>query len=362
MQRETSIYLDLLRFSAAFVVLVVHASGGGITGGVLWQLGAYGQTAVMAFFVLSGYVIGFVSNNKERKPFDFLIARVSRLYSVILPAILITWLCNEFGGLLIKEEYAGPWNDGEKMEYFRYFISLLMLQDVWGIKLSPTNNGPFWSITFETFYYAFFGVVFYLRSKLRFIILAVLFCIAGPTIVLLFPLWLLGYFANSVHRNGGLASYPVLAFLGFVASASILVFSPQYRSHFDFASPVIDRESIVGDYLDGIAVFLHLLVVPVVAGRAGFILLLIRKPLTFVASLTFSLYLFHQPLVRVFAGMSPFIADPGSIANVAFVYLATFAVILLVGVPAERSKKILANYLNVVVDRYQLRNGLSGRL
>src|SRR5579871_4979281 len=57
MRPATSLYLDLVRALAAFTVFMGHASGQFFTAGLLWQTGLYDQTAVMVFFVLSGFVI-----------------------------------------------------------------------------------------------------------------------------------------------------------------------------------------------------------------------------------------------------------------------------------------------------------------
>jgi peptidoglycan/LPS O-acetylase OafA/YrhL len=344
LDKKTSIYLDFVRFTAALVVLIGHTSGGSMTGGFLWQLGSYGQTAVMAFFVLSGYVIGFVAINKETTIKDYFIARASRIYSVVIPAIIITFLCNEFGGALIRSEYTGPWNQNEPMEYERYLLTLFMTQDIWGLKLSPTNNGPFWSISFEVFYYAFFAVLFYIRDYIKILILSLLFMASGPTIVILFPLWLIGYYAYRVHHQGEFKPNTHVANILLFFSAMLLVLSPQYREYFDYSIKGISRDSIFGDYLDAFAIFIHILMIPIVFKKYGEFLLKMGRYITFLAALTFSLHLFHQPLVRFFAGISPFIEKPGSLSNVAFVYLTTFSVVLLVGVPAERSKKHL-NYL-----------------
>lgn len=66
MNKEMSLYLDLIRFVSAFLVFVYHSFGNGITGGFLWQIGGYGHTAVMVFFVLSGYVIAYVIVDKRK--------------------------------------------------------------------------------------------------------------------------------------------------------------------------------------------------------------------------------------------------------------------------------------------------------
>ena len=57
MQKETSIYLDAVRFAAACLVVIYHAYGLKITGGFLWWLGGYGPTSVMVFLYYLGMLL-----------------------------------------------------------------------------------------------------------------------------------------------------------------------------------------------------------------------------------------------------------------------------------------------------------------
>ena len=337
MKQEISIYLDLVRFSAALLVLVYHTYGRGITGGFLWQISSYGHTAVIVFFVLSGYVIGFVAHSKEKTISEFLAARASRLYSVVFPAVILTFACNEFGRYFILDIYNGPWNEDEPNKYLRYIAALLMLQNIWGVDLSPTNNGVFWSLSYEFFYYLFFATLFYMRGKRKIILLFLLAAIAGPAIVSLFPIWGLGYLAYRFHFSNKVVLHPKVALLLFILSLIILIASPTYRGLVNYKAPVI-RGTALLDYIDGIAFFVHLLVAPIVVKKISKMLVMTREVIVFMSSMTFSLYLFHLPLVRLFAGISPFIDKPSSYANIIFVYLMTIFVILLLGIPVERSK------------------------
>lgn len=295
----------------------------------------------MVFFVLSGYVIAFVTATKERNITDYFCARASRIYSIVLPAIIVTLICNELGNVYIGAEYTGPWHKDEPNEYLRYFVTLFMLQNVWGVELSPTNNGPFWSITFEVFYYAFYAFIFFLKGYPRLILLGTTALIAGPTVVILFPTWLLGYYAYYLCRNGPVNLNQITAYILFISGGLILAFSPQIRQFFDQTLPMIDRQSIIGDYIDSVGFFLNLVAAPIVLAKLGRFLNLFRVPIVFLSSLTFSLYLFHQPLVRFFAGVSPFISDPASLNNRLFIYSMTLLAVIVVGIPAERSKRRL---------------------
>src|ERR1700740_120911 len=83
-----SLYLDALRFGAAFTVLVSHYAAGRYSGGLFWQVMPYGRIAVLLFFVLSGFVIAWITETRESSLEDYGLSRVARLYSVILPAAL----------------------------------------------------------------------------------------------------------------------------------------------------------------------------------------------------------------------------------------------------------------------------------
>ena len=106
MNRETSIYLDLIRFTAAVFVFLTHASREQSSGGFLWQL-QFGREAVDVFFVLSGFVIAHVVETRERSALAYAVARAARLYSVALPALALTFLLDRIGQPLRPENYVG---------------------------------------------------------------------------------------------------------------------------------------------------------------------------------------------------------------------------------------------------------------
>ncbi len=74
-----SIYLDALRFVAAFVVFLSHYATHAFSGGVLWQIEPYGRTAVLVFFVLSGVIIAWVTESREETLREFAISRIARI-------------------------------------------------------------------------------------------------------------------------------------------------------------------------------------------------------------------------------------------------------------------------------------------
>ncbi len=57
------------------VVFLGHVAGTRLTGGFLWQLGPYTGEAVTVFFVLSGFVIAYATDQRETSARSYLIAR-----------------------------------------------------------------------------------------------------------------------------------------------------------------------------------------------------------------------------------------------------------------------------------------------
>jgi peptidoglycan/LPS O-acetylase OafA/YrhL len=55
-------------------------------------LGGLGAEAVDVFFVLSGFVIGYATDSRERTPLTYAINRLARIYSVAIPALAATFI------------------------------------------------------------------------------------------------------------------------------------------------------------------------------------------------------------------------------------------------------------------------------
>jgi peptidoglycan/LPS O-acetylase OafA/YrhL len=189
MKREVSVYLDLFRIVAAFAVLGEHSTD--YVGGWIWHFGAYGAEAVGAFFVLSGFVIAFVSGRREQTAASYTEARALRMYSVVLPIMAITWLV----GIIGPHFDPAAFNLGVnfKNDWFDYLRCLTFMHQIWNTDTHFGVNGPFWSLGFEVPYYILFGVAVFVRSPVyRNIALCTLLAFFGPRIVIYFPLWLIG--------------------------------------------------------------------------------------------------------------------------------------------------------------------------
>jgi len=107
MTQALSLYLDALRFGAAFTVLSRTGQARATAAGLFWQLMGYGRTSVIVFFVLSGFVIAWVTETRERSFEDYAFSRIARLYSVIVPAFLLTAVLDRLATAIDPQLY-GP--------------------------------------------------------------------------------------------------------------------------------------------------------------------------------------------------------------------------------------------------------------
>jgi peptidoglycan/LPS O-acetylase OafA/YrhL len=307
MSKSQSAYLDLLRIVAAVTVLLSHVSRTNLSGGFLWQVQTAGHDGVIVFFVLSGYVISYVADSRERQGADFAISRLTRLYSVVLPALILTYVADRVGMAYASELYRAA-HHGDPL--FRIVTAALFLSQSWNFNIELFSNTAYWSLPFEFWYYVLFGVFVFVPGKVRYAALAVAAAIAGPKILLLLPVWLLGV---ASYRARTLAVSPATAWALFVFSAAATAamvladmrgFShPHYAGWADDASPI--------DYVLGVLVAVNLFA----ASHIALPLAKAAHAIRYVAGMTFSLYLFHLPLLYLFASClalpdNPYVRGP----------------------------------------------------
>jgi peptidoglycan/LPS O-acetylase OafA/YrhL len=306
MKKEFSLYLDLVRFLAAVVVLINHANHRGIITEILPQ---YGHSAVMVFFLLSGYVIAYVTSGKERTPRDYAVSRLARIYSVAPVALVVTLLADTVGQAIGMRFYEGvATNDFVAL---RMFTSLFFLNELWSVSITSYSNVPYWSLNYEVWYYVMFGVFMFMQGRARVILLVLICVLLGPKVLLLAPIWWMGvYLFNSPFwaRIG-----TTFGWFAFVGSIVAIVLFHQYDIEkilkVWLESQIGERpyyllaysRSFLSDWLLGLLVFLNFAGFRAIAHQFGALLSAFAKPIRYLAGYTFVLYLTHQPLIWFFA-------------------------------------------------------------
>ena len=351
MKKELSIYLDLVRFMAAMVVFLGHASGQ-LTGAFLWQLNGYLSASVMVFFVLSGFVIAFVFDTKEKTITEYSIARISRLTSVVVPALILTVLCDYIGTSVKPALYfEGPW-PAPNNSLINYFLSALLVQNIWGLDLNPGINTPFWSLSFELMFYVLFATLVYFQGKIR-VVLFVLFCLfSGPDILAYFPIWLIGvaiYYLFKYQERWLMKFTKSSLIISLLAVVCFFIFVPTIAKALSYKPDfMIAERNLLADYIFAIMFSAHLVFALPLLKYLSPILCKFQKTIVYLASLTFSLYLFHRPLIQVFATVFD---EPSSFENRILVIGGTFLVVLILGRYCENLKYPIKKVLQAKVAR-----------
>jgi peptidoglycan/LPS O-acetylase OafA/YrhL len=256
---NASVHLDALRGFAAFSVLLSHwrdaffvdypklghhnpllASAYLVTG--------LGRQWVIVFFVLSGYLVGgsvLRSVGAERWSWrSYITARLTRLYVVLLPALLLGGLLDWSGMHLPSSDALYSGHSGMQSLKFdihntltwpalagnALFVQTIPLPGMHGHRL-PTfgSNGPLWSLSNEFWYYLAFPLLVLLiagaqpawRRAVFALALAVWGWFCGAAIVLLGITWLMGTpigylppFPATKRWTRTLAAIAALALLG----------------------------------------------------------------------------------------------------------------------------------------------------
>ena len=223
MNRQLSAYLDLMRVVCAAVVVLSHLGHGHLVGGYLWPFTFFGNEAVMTFFVLSGFVIAFVTDQREQTLAVYAASRLARLYSVILPAMLLTVLLDAVGQSINAESYLNSHATTGDGKVAGYLLSIFMLNQSWGLDQHFGSDGAYWSIPYEFWYYFIFGSVMLLKGWRRAVFALAGATIAGPKILFLLPVWLLGVGVYYLLKRKPAVQFGLMSAIGSMALLAVML-------------------------------------------------------------------------------------------------------------------------------------------
>jgi peptidoglycan/LPS O-acetylase OafA/YrhL len=309
--RGLSIYLDLLRFVAALAVVVHHlrlTPGGGMGTSVFTT---WGHEAVVVFFVLSEFVVHHAATARDETFLAFASSRISRIYSVIVPCIALTLLCDAVGLRVAPEVYQGIHiEDAQRDPLARIMMSLLLLNNTW-VPIQMFSNLPYWSVCYEFWYYFLFAACFYFEGRQRWTLLAVFAFLAGPRALVEFPIWLMGAWAyrRSVDRTWS-TWWTWLLFLQPIAVLAVYAHYDLGAWSFGVTTSLIDAKwldsgcaYVLTDLWLGVSFALNLLAAKRLDSTFERILGRIGPLIQKGAARSFTLYLFHQPIMFLLAAL-----------------------------------------------------------
>jgi peptidoglycan/LPS O-acetylase OafA/YrhL len=349
MTKSFSIYLDFIRFSAAFVVLLWHSKP-------LYEfdltISGYGHEAVIVFFVLSGFVIAYVTDTKEKTLKDYAISRAARIYSVAIPAIIITALVDFSGYTLNNGAYPEAYRAWDHSG-IRIISSLLFTNELWTLSTQLFSNVPYWSLNYEVWYYVAFAILTFVNGFKRWLIFGGVCLFIGPKIFLLMPVWWLGVYVyqSEYWRNISIVSAFLLFSLsifglylymaynigGWGSDYLLAIVGPDLHQEFAFS------RYFITDYYLGLVIAAHFVAVRKISQNCANIFNMIEKPVRIFAGSTFSLYLLHQPLLWFFYAV--FYAESLSLETFILIVSLTFAASFLIALVTEQKKHLWKKWI-----------------
>ncbi len=319
--------LDACRALAALAVVVQHArlalfvdprniTAVGPVGSIVYWASGFGHEAVVVFFVLSGALVGggvVAAVSSEAWSWrDYVIRRLSRLYVVLIPALILAALWDHAGITLFP---SGP--------DYRDIISAVTLgshtlvihsQSAWAFAGNAMflmtiyvpvfgSAGALWSLSNEFWYYLLFPCVALaivgrrnsLRSLVNIALTLAILSVIGREIAEWLSVWLLGVLVVTLPRmqlGARLAERTIaVSFAVFVVIAALI------RTRVNMVS--LPGDLCVGA---GFAFFLYCMIccghmVPH-AGRTHRADAIWKR----FASFSYTLYLFHQPPLAFASG------------------------------------------------------------
>lgn len=317
MNPRLSLWLDGLRVIAAFTVLLSHIAYERYTGTRYGFFRDYnlGSDAVVIFFVLSGFLIAYAAEMRDRTLPAYAWSRATRLWSVALPALVLTFVLDRLGLLINPAAYFAPFYEpiplGELLARGLSFSNEWFLDSV---RLG--SNGPWWSLSYEAGYYALFGAAFFLRGPARIAIMLAVAVLIGPRPLLLLPVWLSGVVlwrlaaAGRLNLGAPLAwTFAVLPPLAYGACLALDVPHALMNASAQMTGLEVKTWRVLTGFSDEILwnslvaalMSLHLagiaslpqrsLPAPAMSVRAA-------KAVKWLAGGTFSLYLMHYPVLQ----------------------------------------------------------------
>lgn len=343
--RNLSVFLDLLRLSAAMLVFAGHMA-------LMFALplpsllGHSAKEGVAIFFVLSGFVIAFVGKEKEQNWRAYACARALRMYSVVPLTVLVLLICHVLGSYIAPQLYdpaGGGGSDGvfgsppNLPGILRY---LTFTNEIWFDRSVIATGAPFWSLGYEVAYYVAFGIAFYARGFWRIGLLLLWVAICGPRIVAAFPLWLLGvgayHLLERMPRLAGWIGWPLLGLTMIAGLAVRRTWGNLAAPLFEWPAPAVLATSMAYYLALSVLVAAAILIFAASTARRSFWPAPVARGIAFFAGASFTLYLAHIPVLVLVMAMFPGVV--GSVAGAAFAGLFTLVVMLLLAEIGERRK------------------------
>jgi peptidoglycan/LPS O-acetylase OafA/YrhL len=320
MNARLSSFLNASRWWAAFLVAAHHvrhivladASDVALSGALVktfYFITSLGTQAVMIFFVVSGYLVGGTAIARSRSRgfdlVDYAAKRTSRIYTVLVPALLVGGALDFVGVHFFNaselytngahnERIAGFFAIAGKLDIATLLGNLLMLENILTTHLG--TNSPLWSLVYEWWYYCMFAAAMLLATN-RAIIWRVLSGIALAAMCVFLPhelvawvlVWAVGVGAALYAATPGWKPAP---WLGYCVFAIVLI-SIRLTEH---TVVTTHEDSVASTFARALAVALAYAFLLLAYHEPGSPLPMAATNET-LAKFSYTLYLVHFPMI-----------------------------------------------------------------
>ncbi|MCJ2184795.1 acyltransferase [Novosphingobium sp. 1949] len=302
LNRPLSVVLDFARFASAVLVVVGHSAQ------LHFYTGPYPFTArlqhycVIVFFVLSGLVISTSVTARRTSLARYTVARVSRILPVAVPALVFA----AFAAYVLAGQAPVRIDNSpdDPLLFAERILPPLVFLSAWPGMPAPVWNPPYWSLCYEVWYYAIFALAFFLRGWARAVCVVLACLAAGPNLLLLFPVWLTGVALTTIPAARKL---PIGA-APFVLAICLAAAWGLFRIDMSVLNPLAaqlwyDKLKwsywVLPDLAMGLIMALAVIALRPLVTRVAPVVERLRGLAHALAGFSFTLYLFHWPLIQL---------------------------------------------------------------
>ncbi len=328
MNKIVSFYLDLLRILSAFYVFIFHVGSGEIDTKLIFSTHHFSEILglnyysahyfVIVFFVLSGYLITMSASRPNISVKTFITARLGRLYSVLIPALFLSFLVAKF--LIIGNYYPLDLIKNNTLLVQRFILNATFLSQSWSLNATPPLNNPFWSVQYEFMYYLIIASWLLVKNRLKYILILLIILISGLKVMLLFPCWLLGSFLYYIVSKKKTINIGISVML-FFSTLILLFLILTGRLILPFEKPIGDHDfygfllffswNFKADLIFSFLVATNVFAIFSLSKKMEYfntssVFNKLHAKIQIISNCSYTLYLFHLPLLFLFSSITPY--------------------------------------------------------
>lgn len=197
-----SVALDATRLVATLAVFLGHASTRLFAD---THVSLLGRATIPIFMMLSGYLTANAFS-RGGNFFKKIVRRYVGLYFVVIPAFFIVltadlWLVHKGSIILHYDKFDSNFTFGRFLR--EAFEALTYTGEYWRldtVSQGMWSNAAYWTLDYIMAYTTLTAALYLLSGWQRIAVFLVVTAVAGPTVLLLSPLWWAGVVAYEMHR------------------------------------------------------------------------------------------------------------------------------------------------------------------